>query len=97
MINKLSVIGQLERIARNKDGEKLTHHEILVIAHGVLSVLDEVSDIDSFYLGEIELYLRMLTKRAPHHAKCLLADQCLKYLRKGGEEKKPETLTPDNF
>ncbi|MBK1987279.1 hypothetical protein A0J48_006975 [Sphaerospermopsis aphanizomenoides BCCUSP55] len=98
MINKLTVIEQLERIARNKDGEKLTHHEVTVIAYGILNVLDDVYGIDC--RDEVELYLRMLTKRSPHHARCLQADQCIKYLRKGGESKKSEgseRLTPDNF
>jgi hypothetical protein len=99
MINKLAVITQLERIARNK-GE-LDHHEILVIAYGLLNVLDEVSGIEPHWRDEIELYLRMLTKRSPHHARRIMAEQCLHYLRKGGEAKKSETVTSndqkDNF
>lgn len=95
MINKLTVIEQLERITRNKDGNRLTHHEVTVIAYGILNVLDDVYGIDC--RAEVELYLRMLTKRSPHHARCLLANQCIEYLRKGGELKKPEAIAPDNF
>ncbi|WP_413175396.1 hypothetical protein [Anabaena azotica] len=97
MIPKTAIITQLERIARNNKDGKLTHHEILVIAHGILNVLDDVMDIDINHINEINLFLTMMTKRAPHHAKCVMADQCLSLLRKGGEGKKPETLTPDNF
>jgi hypothetical protein len=106
MINKLAVITQLERIANNRKGENLTHHEILVIAHGILSVLDDVSGIEPHWRDEIELYLRMLTKCAPHHARSLQAEQCISYLRRGDESKKSqhqgtmnpdEPMSPDNF
>lgn len=96
MISKSAVISQLQRIER----KELDHHEILVIAHGILNVLDDVEGVDSYWLAEIELYLRMLTKRAPHHAKSLQARQCIEYLRKGGESKKSQEsspMTPDNF
>jgi hypothetical protein len=101
MISKASIISQLKRIADNKNGKYLDHHQVLVIAYGIINVLDDVADIDTFYLGEIELYLRMLTKRSPHHARCIQAQECINYLRKGCEPKKSEEsnqqMTPETF
>ncbi|MBY5284893.1 hypothetical protein ACOWPH_00960 [Anabaena sp. PCC 7938] len=100
MISKSAINSQLERIAR-KDS-KLTHHEITVIVYGILAVLDEV-DIPSLWIEEVELFLKMLTKRCPHHARRVLAEQCLEYTRRGGEttkkseESNQSQMTPENF
>jgi hypothetical protein len=101
MISKSAVTSQLERIA-NKNSE-LDHHAITVIAYGILSVLDDVENISSLWREEIELYLKMLTKRSPHHARCIQAQQCLEYMRRGGEQQKKSEesnqsqMTPENF
>lgn len=98
MISKSAVISQLERIARKQND--LDHHAILVIAYGILNVLDDVADIEISCINEINLFLTMMTKRAPHHAKRVMAEQCLILLRKGGEGKKldeTKPITPESF
>jgi hypothetical protein len=95
---------QLQRIANNKDGQFLDHHEVTVIAHGLLNLCLE-NTICTSYQEDLELYLRMLTKhRTPHHARCVLAQQCLYYLAMDEDLKKlnpvsskQNPMTPDNF
>jgi len=98
MIATQTFIKALERIARN-DGKsrELTHHDITVLAHGLLKVMEDTS-IPNY--ADVEMYLIMLTKKAPHHARSLLAMHCIEILRSGDESsKKPvgATESPANF
>lgn len=95
---------QLQRIANNKDGQNLDHHEVTVIAHGLLNLCLE-NTISSSHQEDLELFLRMLCKhQTPHHARCVLAEQCLYYLSLDEDLKKlnpvsnsQNQMTPDNF
>lgn len=69
----------LRKIADNIHDKKLEHREITALAHGALQILDEIDGI-SLYRDEIEILLRMLTTRAPHHARSSIAKQALHYL-----------------
>jgi len=85
-----AIVRQLRRIADNKDGQHLNHHEVTVLAHGLLALCLEQTICVS-YQEDLELLLRMLTKHhTPHHARCVLAEQCLYYLAKGEDRKKSE-------
>lgn len=101
-MKKAAAITILKKIADNKDGNNLNHHDVRVLAHGLLSILGDIDDIPSYLEDEIELVLTMLTKGGvPHHARCLLAKHCIDFMREGGEEKKPlesnGQMTPETF
>lgn len=95
---------QLQRIAKNKDGNYLDHHEVTVIAHGLLGLCLQ-NTISTSHQEDLELFLRMLTvHRVPHHARCVLAEQCLYYLSLDEDLKKSNAVsnsqnqtTPENF
>jgi len=93
-----AIIRQLQRIANNKNGQHLDHHEVTVIAHGLLNLCLEQTICTSSQ-EDLELFLRMLCKhQTPHHARCVIAQQCLYYLAKDQDLKKSslETTNPDN-
>ena len=70
----------LETIASNGNSRKMDHHHITVLAYGLISILDEVEGIAPSR-ERIRVYLRMLTKKAPHHARAILAGYALSYIR----------------
>lgn len=69
----------LRKVADNIHDKKLEHREITALAHGALKILDDIEGI-SLYRNEIEILLKMLTTRAPHHARSSLANQAMSYL-----------------
>lgn len=95
---------QLQRIAKNKDGDFLSHHEVTVIAHGLLNLCLQ-NILSTSHQEDLELFLRMLTvHKVPHHARSVMAEQCLYYLSKDEDLKKlnpvsnsQNQMTPETF
>ncbi|ULP74168.1 hypothetical protein BDGGKGIB_03831 [Nodularia sphaerocarpa UHCC 0038] len=69
----------VRRISNNTSDKTLEHRDITALAHGALQILDDIEGI-SMCRDEIETLLRMLTTRAPHHARSRLARELLHYL-----------------
>lgn len=84
-MTKSGMILMLREIAANEEGQGLDHHTITVFAHGMLQLLPDVTGISQHY-EEIELMLKMLTTRAPYHARCKMAEKALDYILKCEEE-----------
>ncbi|WP_414551469.1 hypothetical protein [Anabaena sp. CCY 0017] len=96
-MNKSAILSTLKRIKKNENGKDLTHREVVALAYGLISVLEDITGISNETQEQLELFLRMMTKRGvPHHARCYQAAYCIWLLEADEELKKWQEITPED-
>ena len=94
-MNKSAILATLKRIKKNENGKDLTHRDVVALAYGLISVLEDITDITHETHEQLELFLRMMTKRGvPHHARCYQAAYCIWLLEADDEPKKWQEIVP---